>query len=271
MATNKALADTALLIPILIFASFCAGVSRFTKRRLLVLGAGAAVLMLFFLLFFGRAIASRPGSAVQYNFFAATGGKVDPYNIWLRYTNPTATRIVVGLDFYLTPGYYALSLALKEPFVPMFGVGNSMFLGRQAARLLDDPAIEDMPYPFRIEKYGWNAIGLWSSIYPWIASDVSFPGVIVVVFFIGFLFALSWQDTLVGTNPYAVVMFSQLVIMLFYFPANNQLLQSGEGLTAFWITLILWLSTRKKLTRYPAAGPKSFSGSGLHPEKHLCM
>ena len=103
----------------------------------------------------------------------------------------------------------------------------------------------EKPYPVRIEKYGWDSVGLWSSIYPWIASDVSFSGTILVVFLVGRLFALSWLDTLSGHNPFAVVMFSILAIVLFYFPANNQMLQSGEGFTAFWGILLLWLRSRR--------------------------
>jgi hypothetical protein len=90
-----------------------------------------------------------------------------------------------------------------------------MFLYRQAARLTGNENIMKQPYPVRIEKYGWDAYGLWSSIYPWIASDVSFPGTILIVYLIGRLFALSW-------------------------------LQSGEGFTAFWVTLFLWLRTRHR-------------------------
>ena len=116
---------------------------------------------------------------------------------------------------------------------------------RRAARITGDSEILELPYPVRIEKYGWDAQALWSSIYPWIASDVSFPGTILVVFLIGRLFAQSWLDTLRRENPFGIVMFSQLLIMLFYFPANNQLLQSGEGFTAFWVTLFIWWRTRR--------------------------
>ena len=262
MATNKALADTVLLVPILTFTAVLAGQLQLNKRKLILFAGVALVAFFCFLLFFSRSIVDRQGSAIRYNYFVATGGSVDTENIWIRHANETATEIIVGLDYYLAPGYYALSLSLQEPFIPMFGVGNSIFLNRQAARLLNDPSIEKMPYPFRIEKYGWSGLGLWSSIYPWIASDVSFPGVIVVVFLIGRLFALSWQDTLVGANPYAIVMFSQFVIMLLYFPANNQLVQSGEGFTAFWITLIFWLRSRKSIALSPPALAIANPGSG---------
>jgi len=163
---------------------------------------------------------------------------------------PDAARsIVLGIDIYVTHGYQALSLALQEPFVPMFGIGSSMFLTRQVSRVTGNALLGEMSYPARIEKHGWDALRLWSSIYPWIASDVSFPGTILVLFLIGRLFALSWLDTLRGTNPFAVVIFAQFLIMLFYFPANNQLLQSGEGFTGFWVTLFIWLRTRSRSSR----------------------
>jgi hypothetical protein len=104
----------------------------------------------------------------------------------------------------------------------------------------------------RIEDEGWDAFGEWSTIYPWIASDVSFPGTIVVVFLIGRLFALCWLDTLEGENPFAVGMFAQFIIMLSYFNANNQCLSGGEGLSGFVVLLILWLSTRRKLPAHGA-------------------
>src|SRR6202035_2760114 len=126
---------------------------------------------------------------------------------------------VWGLTHYLSSGYYAVYLSLKSPFVPCYGVGNSIFLVRQAARISGDQSILNRPYPMRVEKYGWDSYGLWSSIYPWLASDVSFPGAILVVFLIGRLFAMSWLDTIGGTNPLAVVVFAHFIIMLFYFPA----------------------------------------------------
>jgi hypothetical protein len=252
MGTNKAIADTMLLLPWMIFAGYKAGILQLKLRRVLACVVCGAVGFVLFLEFFGMAMAGRSGSPAAAGYFPATGVTADSENFSIRSLTPGPAILVMGLDIYLTSGYYALSLALHEPFVPMYGVGNSMFLYRQAARLTGDEDILQNPYPVRIEKYGWDAEGLWSSIYPWIASDVSFPGTILIVYLIGRLFALSWLDTLAGVNPFAVVLFSQLLIMLFYFPANNQLLQSGEGFTAFWVTLILWWRTRRPRGLGPA-------------------
>jgi len=98
----------------------------------------------------------------------------------------------------------------------------------------------------RIAKYGWKPYGNWHSIYPWLASDFSFPGTLIIVFIIGHLFAKSWLDTLRGANPFAVAALAQFITMLVYFPANNQVAQGGESWTAFTGILLLWLSTRRR-------------------------
>ncbi len=119
------------------------------------------------------------------------------------------------------------------------------FLTRQAARILDDDSLLYLSFPDRVQQQtGWNAYRLWATIYPWIASDVSFVGVLVVVFLIGRLFAQSWLDSLMLRNPFAVAIFAQFIIMLFYFNANNQCLQDGEGISTFWVLLVLWRSSR---------------------------
>lgn len=246
MGTNKAIADTVLLIPWMVWAGHLSTVSRVTKR----LGLLFAVVMLAgfcgFLLFFAKTAASRAGSIAVAGNLPTTGAYVDTDNVLTR-NLPESTAVgVYGLAHYLSSGYYAVYLSLKVPFVPTYGVGNSMFLYRQAARILGNKSILRKPYPMRIEQYGWDAYGLWSSIYPWLASDVSFPGVILLVFFVGRLFAMSWLDTLSGANPLAVVVFAQFVIMLFYFPANNQLMQSGGDFTGFWVTLVVWLCLRSR-------------------------
>ena len=247
MGTNKAIVDTVLLVPCLVFAANCAGKMKLSRTKIRRIVVASLLALLLSLAYFGFAVSSREGSMVGAGYFVATHTHADEDNFLVRHLPPDAATVLIGLDLYLTSGYYALSLSLREPFVPMYGVGNSMFLYRQAARITGNAGIAELPYPVRIEKYGWNSEGLWSSIYPWIASDVSFPGTIVVVFLIGRLFALSWLDTLRGDNPLAVVMFSMFVIMVFYFPANNQMLQAGEALTAFWGTLILWRRSRRRV------------------------
>jgi hypothetical protein len=245
MGTNKALADFVLVVPAMLVAAVAARtvvISRLARAGII---AGLAVAATMFVVQFAGTQASRPGSASKYGYFTAIHASADLQNFMVSRLPESAQVGVLGLTSYMSQGYYAVDLALSKPFVPMYGAGNSMFLFRQVARFTGDPSWLEAPYPVRIEVDGWSGYGLFSSIYPWIASDVGFPGTIVVVFAIGFFFAMSWRETLQAANPFAVTMFAQFVIMLFYFSANNQLLQSGEGWSAFWVSAVGWWWTRK--------------------------
>jgi len=244
--TNKGIADFVLLFPCLIVARRCAGFFKANRRRMVMAIAIGLALFCLFLSFFTVGQISRAGTGSSWGYFAMTGTSADTDSFLVRDLPDQAAIGVLSLSSYVTQGYYALYLSLDEPFVPMFGVGNSTFLYLNAARLTGMPEIAEMPYPVRLQNRGtWDAYVNWSTIYPWIASDVSFPGTILVVFLIGRLFALAWLDTLKGINPYAVGAFAQFLIMLFYFPANNQVLQTGEALTSFCGVLALWLVTRR--------------------------
>lgn len=239
MGTNKALADIAILSPWVLLARHFSSSRLQIKHGVAVL-LTAAVLGIVFLNFFASTQESRETSAARAGYFPQVGIHADPSHPLLRNLPKEYQTGVLGLTMYTGQGYYALYLALEHPFVPGFGVGHSMFLTRQAARLPGFEWIADTPYPVRIEPDGWSAFGLFSSIYPWIASDVGFPGTIFVVFIIGYAMARSWREAILFKNPYAVAAFAQFCIMVYYFPANNQCLQSGETLAAFWGTVISW-------------------------------
>jgi hypothetical protein len=246
MGTNKAIADLILIAPGLVLASHFAGYRRLTWSRVSAALAVLAVAVLLFFAFFTAGQLTREGGTALYGFHSGAGIFADqdhPLVAWL----PDQPRAgAIAMTSYVSHGYYGLYLALEEPFVPMFGVGSSLFLQRNAARLLDRPEIASLPYPMRTEYRGWSALGLWSTIYPWLASDLSFPGVLIFVFVLGRLFAQSWLDSLDGGNPFAVVAFSLLVLMLFYIPANNHLLQDGESLVGLIAVLALWRLTRAR-------------------------
>jgi hypothetical protein len=247
VGTNKAVADYVLLMPFIIAASHFAGSQRLNWRRIVIVIVLGIVCFSLFMSFFTSGQISRLGSMESVSYFPFLGIFADSNNFLIRYLPPDVKVGAISLSSYLTQGYYALYLSLEEPFVPTWGVGNSMFLYFNATELTGIQEIQDMPYPVRVQRHGrWDAYGHWSTIYPWIASDASFPGTIVVIFLIGRVFALSWLDTLKGSNPFAIAAFAQFVIMLFYFAANNQVLQTGEALTAFCGVLALWLFTRRK-------------------------
>jgi hypothetical protein len=245
IGTNKGLADYVLLIPWIFLSSFLAKEFRPAKGTKIAFFVFAAVFLIGFFFFFTAGNMQRTGGGV---FYMETPNVAANEDHPLIKSAPNNIKVgITALSAYISQGYYGLSLSMQKPFLPMFGVGNSFFFYRNAARLLQNPDIEYRPYPARLEKDGWSASGNWSSIYPWIASDVSFPGAIFVVFIIGYLFARSWLETVASGNPFAVVLYTQFSLMLFYFSANNQVLQTGEGSVAFISILIVWALSRRRI------------------------
>ncbi|MBA3672358.1 MAG: hypothetical protein H0W68_10105, partial [Gemmatimonadaceae bacterium] len=111
-------------------------------------------------------------------------------------------------------------------------------------------------YPARLDvEDDYSVTQFWHTLYTWIASDVTFPGTLVVMMLIGRLFALIWIDTLRGDNPYAVGMFLTLVTLLYYVPTGNIVLGQPEAFAAFWGLLLMWLATRRRAPAR-ARGPR---------------
>lgn len=245
LGTNKGIGDVVLLIPAMLVAGHLSGISRLSLAQAVALAVVVGLLAVGFVTFFSAAIASRQRSDEVSDTFAVLDIRADPSNVFMRYVPRNMQSAVRGLAMYLNVGYYGLSLALEKPFLPTWGVGSSPVTIRQAERFLGEGSVARRTYPYQIEMDGWDANGLWSSFYPWIASDVSFPGTIVVVFLVGYNFGLAWVDSLRGANPFAVAMAANFVIMLYYFPSNNQLFYSMETGVASIVTFVLWRLSRK--------------------------
>jgi hypothetical protein len=102
-------------------------------------------------------------------------------------------------------------------------------------------------YPFRLEaETGYRAGNNWHTIYPWLASDLTFFGALAALGVMASLLAKSWGDALQYGNPYAVGFLSQILMLFFYIPANNGRLSYPEETTCFWGLLALWLLSRKR-------------------------
>ena len=73
-----------------------------------------------------------------------------------------------------------------------------------------------------------------------------------------------WMDTLHRENPFAVVLFALLLIMLYYFPVNNQVLAFYPTAIPFWAFLFLWLNARRH------AAPVRDKGTSAYSETQKC-
>jgi hypothetical protein len=163
---------------------------------------------------------------------------------------PSEMQSTVGRgSSYLSEGYYGLSLALEEPFQWSYGVGHSLFWIGVVQHVTGFNAT-NLTYPARVDAHsGWNMDKRWDSVYPWLASDVTFPGTLLLMFLIGRLLASVWIDTQSGKNPYALPLFVITMLIILYFPVSDKILTNTYSLGAFWGLLCLWLSTRRTIRR----------------------
>jgi hypothetical protein len=215
------------------------------SRNVMLIGLigiiGVAALFTFFSL---RSLVPSGGTTVSWSD-PGVGIAADLDSPIMRIVPPGLQLPVGSFISYFIQGYYGLSLALKEPFIFCYGVGNSYFLEGLSRHLVNTPIFDDT-YPARIQASGWDAYGRWNSIYPWIASDLSFPGTIVFMFLLGRVFTLVWLDVAFCRNPWAVCLLPLLLTMLFYVPANNQVLAFPQAAMPFYVILVLWSFSRAR-------------------------
>ena len=106
----------------------------------------------------------------------------------------------------------------------------------------------DKTYLSRIEKdYGWPNGMMWSTLFPWIAGDISFYFIPILMLLIGFIFIRLWKKILndLKNNLISVLYFTQISILIIYTPMNNQIFQSRQSL--FTIILLVFLSVFCKI------------------------
>jgi hypothetical protein len=145
------------------------------------------------------------------------------------------------LAFYLTHGYVGLEKAIYLPFE--FTFGFTTFRGI-TSYLVDSMGINDPfvnSYLIRNEyANGWPSMSLWSTIYPWLASDFSYFGIPFIMGFVSYKFSKVWNRAIVTSNPFGYLLLGQLFIFWFMIPANNQLFQTLGNSAAFISILILY-------------------------------
>lgn len=158
---------------------------------------------------------------------------------------------------YLSQGYQGLSLAFQQPFLWTYGVGNSYALTMLLGMLGLPVEVMDS-YPARVGlASGWG-FSKWHTVFPWLASDLTFPGVLLFFSVYAYGYAQVWREAVKFDNPAAVLLFALLNLGLVFVPANNQLLHTPESVVAVLGSVLLWLSSRRKLNApFAAASPVS--------------
>lgn len=170
--------------------------------------------------------------------------------------NPTVERVVgshlatgvAALVIYPTHGYLGLAYNLETPFVWSRGLGSTPAVASYAEQYLGADTARHPSYPVRTEsRTGWPAGMYWSTIYPWLASDLTYPGTVLFMALLGWLFAAMWLGATRSRRILPTLLFVQLCLLVAYIPANNQLGLSRPtviGLATLLVVMV-WLTVRR--------------------------
>ncbi len=214
--------------------------TRIKRKRLGVFPIVLIILMLIFSLNFftknivGRYFGKLPERNINYD------------SVFYKYTPVFLRDTVISFTDYLVQGYYGLSLSFNLPFESTFGIGNSIFVMSNVQKLTG-LNIMRRTYQYKVEQhYGWSALGNWHTAYLWFANDVSFIGVLIVMFLIGYLFASVWKSFITYRNPFSFLLILLLSMFFFYISANNQVFSHFQTLIPFWVFLFKWIKTHEQ-------------------------
>lgn len=237
---NKGIADIVITFPWLYLMRHAA----FTpKKQFFIRPANILFLVAFvvFLMFFGATQEGREGNVGVKGIFG-TGAYIISADS-SGFAGSDQWRIVYeSLVRYLTQGYQALSMAMTLENPGTYGLGNSMFLAQNAVSITGNDYFINQSLPGLLEtKYGWSRLLLWHSLYTWLISDFGYVGTVALMGLLAYTFFMSWYISIRYRDPWFIALSYMYLIVFYYIPANNQVMQSGESAIAFLVLSIVCL------------------------------
>lgn len=190
----------------------------------------------------------------------AQSARLDTFEVRDRFQPNPLIEAVAGREFargaavlahYPTHGYRGLAYNLETPFEWTMGRGSSRAIDSYWEQYLGTTVLRET-YPLRTqERTGWPGLQSWTTVYPWLASDLSFPGVVAAMIFMGRWTARMWIRSAHFHDPLALMLFSQLVLFVIFIPANNQVLISRPALLGVTSCLLLYFLREFIWRRHP--------------------
>lgn len=181
------------------------------------------------------------------------GSKMNPNMGW---DNESILILLLGPDLgfpigiflsYFTNGLNGLNIALHLEFEWTYFVGNSYSLSRIFESITGDKfGILNQTYPFKTSTENWG-LDKWHTLFSWMASDITFPGVIFCSMFFGWFYGRIWISCLNNSNIYATALFIYLSLGLIFSLANNQIMHTLQGIITLLFLLALYLFTKDRI------------------------
>lgn len=150
------------------------------------------------------------------------------------------------LGFYISHGYVGLDYCLELPFEPTYGFTTFYGISTMFVKYLGITDFFQNSYLIRNQIVnGYPAFSIWSTIFPWLASDFSFFFLPLIMGFISFKFSLLWNKTIRSGNPFGYLLLGQLFLFWFMIPANNQLFHTLGNSSSFILIYVLYVVSKK--------------------------
>ena len=165
---------------------------------------------------------------------------------------PEKSRLGIAcLIFYLCNGLCGLSYCLACPTITWtYGLGTFPDLGDILRRRLGFDVYQDT-YMYEAYKiYGWHHSEVWHSLFPYLASDWTFIGALIIMAGVAYIYAICWMEVLRKKNKESVYMFSILNIVWIYLPCNNQVFATRTTSLVFIFCLIMWIRRKNGYKGY---------------------
>jgi hypothetical protein len=170
---------------------------------------------------------------------------------WFSVLGQRLGLVLAVLSQYVSMGYYGLTLALQEPFVWTRGLGSSFALSSYAEQYLGMASELVNSYPLRVEAaHGWPALMYWQTAFPWLASDLSWPGTLLFLAFLASVYAVAWKESVRHHNLLSVIVVANLNVLWLFIPANNQLMQTRESAISTVVLLLAWMLLHTRFNRH---------------------
>lgn len=165
---------------------------------------------------------------------------------------------IFGMDYglnlaifstYLSQGYYGLGLSLETDWQWTHFMGFSYSVSVLASRIFGFEW--EWPNTLIVQvanTTGWDE-SKWNTIFPFYATDFTFPGTIFIFGYFAYVYARAWYAAIKYENPFAILTFSFMTLGAFFIPANNQLLHSPGGLFTTVVITFLYLKNGGRYNR----------------------